>query len=64
VIPSKADEPAQPGFDRDLYRERNRVERLVNRLKRWRKIATWYEKRARYYAAFVTLACIREWLPV
>jgi transposase len=60
VIPSKADEPARPGFDRELYRERNRVERLVNRLKRWRKIATRYEKRALYYVAFVTLACIRE----
>jgi transposase len=63
VIPSKADEPAQPRFDRELYRERNRVERLVNRLKRWRKVATRYEKRALYYGAFVTLAMVREWLP-
>jgi transposase len=64
VIPSKTDERAQPGFDKQLYRERNQIERLVNRLKRWRKIATRYEKRALYFAAFLTLAFIREWLHV
>jgi transposase len=62
LIRSKADKPARPHFDRELYRERNRVERLVNRLRRRRKIAISYEKRACYFAAFVTLACIREWL--
>ncbi len=29
-----------------LYRERNRVERLINRLKQFRRVATRYEKRA------------------
>lgn len=44
------------------YRERNWVERLVNRLKRWRRIATRYEKRAENYRAIVLLGCIILWL--
>jgi hypothetical protein len=32
-----------------LYRERNRVERLINQLKQFRRLATRYEKRADNY---------------
>ncbi len=49
-------------FDRGLYRERNRVERLVGRLKQFRRIATRYEKRAISYLALLTLAAILLWL--
>jgi transposase len=45
VIPAKADQPRRPRFDKAAYRERNRVERSVNRLKGWRRVATRYEKR-------------------
>jgi hypothetical protein len=31
VIPYRADQPARSSFDRCTYRERNRIERLVNR---------------------------------
>ena len=62
VIPSKSDEPRQPRFPRDLYRARNAVERLVGRLKHWRRIATRYDKRASSYAAYVTLVMIRMWV--
>ena len=41
---------------------RNRIERLVNRLKQYRRIATRYEKSVASYAAFVTLAALRIWL--
>ena len=44
------------------YRERNRIERLVNRLKQYRRIATRYDKTAASYAAFVALAALRMWL--
>ena len=40
VIPTKADEVPDPTFDRVAYRERKVVERLINRLKQWRRIAT------------------------
>ena len=49
-------------FDRAAYRERNRVERLVGRLKPCRRVATRYEKRAVHFLAMVTLAAILLWL--
>jgi transposase len=62
VIPSKANEVPDLGFDREAYRERNVVERLINRLKQWRRIATRYEKRSANYRAMLTLAAILLWL--
>ena len=62
VIPTKADQDPEPAFDRDAYRERNVVERLINRLKQWRRIATRYEKRAANYLAMLQLAAIVLWL--
>lgn len=35
-----------PAFDREVYKQRNTVERCINRLKQWRGIATRYEKTA------------------
>jgi transposase len=49
-------------FDQAAYRRRNVVERLVNRLKQFRRIATRYEKRAVNYLAMLTLAAIMLWL--
>ncbi len=62
VIPTRSDQRPSPRFDRAAYRQRNRVERLINRLKQWRRIATRYEKRARSYLAMLTLAAILLWL--
>ena len=49
-------------FDKDAYRKRNAVERLINRLKQFRRIATRYEKRAVNYLAMLTIAAITLWL--
>ena len=62
VIPTKKGERRDPGFDREAYRLRNRVERLINRLKQNRRIATRYEKRGINYAAMLTIGMIRLWL--
>jgi transposase len=62
VIPTKADQAPLPTFDRDAYRERNVIERLIHRLKQFRRVATRYEKRAATYQAMVTVACILLWL--
>ncbi|MEV4188940.1 IS5 family transposase [Streptosporangium canum] len=40
-----------PSFDREAYKQRNTVERCINRLKQWRGIATRYEKNATIYLA-------------
>jgi transposase len=62
VIPTRADQHHQPGFDRQAYRQRNRVERSVGRLKQFRRIATRYEKLVVNYLAWVTLAATLTWL--
>lgn len=62
VIPRRSNEPPDPFFNREAYRERNRVERLINRLKQHRRIATRYEKLALVYMAMLTLAAILLWL--
>jgi len=62
VIPTKSNEPRQPDFDRVAYRRRNLIERLINRLKQARRIATRYEKRAANYLAMIQIAMILLWL--
>src|SRR5215472_13332283 len=46
VIPHTRNEHRHGRFDRAASWERNRVERLINRLKQFRRVATRYEKRA------------------
>jgi transposase len=58
VIPRKRNERRRGPFDRARYRERNRVERLINRCKQFRRIATRYEKRAKHYLAMWQIAAI------
>src|SRR5512135_1552533 len=62
VIPSKTGQPRNPFFDRQAYRLRNRVERLINRLKQFRRIATRYEKRAVNDLAMIVIGAILLWL--
>ena len=63
VIPRLRTEPKRGvRFDRAAYRHRNKVERLINRLKQHRALATRYEKLAAHYAALLTIACILQWL--
>jgi transposase len=62
TIPRKQNERRRGPFDRQRYRDRNRVERLINHLKQFRRVATRYEKRAVNYKAMLTLAAIMLWL--
>ncbi|MEU9289473.1 IS5 family transposase [Streptomyces sp. NPDC048275] len=50
-----------PAFDRDAYKQRNTVERCINRLKQWRGIATRYDKTATTYLAGLHIAGIFLW---
>jgi transposase len=43
VIPTKSNERPQRHFNRELYRQRTRVERYINRLKQFPRVATRYE---------------------
>ena len=62
TIPRQPGEPRPGPFDRRLYRQRNKVERWINRLKPFRRMATRDEKRAANYQAMRCLAAIILWL--
>lgn len=62
VIPSKANRVEPREYDKVLYKERNKVERCVNKLKQYRRVATRYEKTARNFLGMVLFAAITIWL--
>ena len=62
VIPPKSNRKIQREYDKYLYKERNLVERLFNRLKNFRKFATRYEKIQTNFEAMIYLACSFLWL--
>ncbi len=45
-----------PALHRETYKQRNTVERCINRLKQWRGIGTRYEKTATIHLAGLHLA--------
>jgi transposase len=63
VIPRRRTESRRGvRFDRAAYRQRNVVERTINRLKQFRAIATRYEKLPETYHALLVIAAILLWL--
>jgi transposase len=54
-IPSKANRLEPIEHDADAYKERNKVERLVGKLKQFRRVATRYEKLGETFLAIVHL---------
>ncbi|MEU7315319.1 IS5 family transposase [Streptomyces sp. NPDC007083] len=50
-----------PAFNRETSKQRNTVERCINRLKQWRGSATRYEKTATIYLAGLHIAGIFLW---
>ena len=63
VVPPLAHRKQPWSYDRDLYRRRNLVERFFRRLKRFRRIATRYDKLDVVFLAFIHLAVIYDMLP-
>ena len=62
VIPPNPTRRVQRRYDKKLYRLRYRVECFFHYLKRFRRVATRYEKTARNYLAFALLAAATTWL--
>lgn len=73
VIPEKRDQAANRkrkgrrggrpvSHDTDLHKERNTVERLINKLKAWRGIATRFDKTPESYLAGLPLRASMIWM--
>jgi transposase len=58
TIARRSNEQRRGSFNKLHYRKRNIIERLINRLKQFRRIATRYEKRASNFSAMITIASI------
>ena len=54
--------PYAAGFDKQMYKRRNVVERLIGKLKEYRRIATRYDKLADSFKCFIMIGFMRIWL--
>lgn len=62
LIPSRSNSLNPRTYDPAIYRERNQIERLFNRLKNCRRVASRYEKTARNFLAMLQIAGTMLWL--
>ena len=62
VIPPRRNRIAPGQWDKDRYQARHLIENLFARLKQFRRLATRYDKLARNFAAFVSIASLMVWL--
>jgi transposase len=51
-----------PAFDPDVYKQRNTVERTINKLREVRAVGTRYDKREYVFRGTVDVASIRIWV--
>ena len=58
VVPPKRNRKNPWDYDKQLYKQRNQVERLFRRLKRFRRIFTRYDKLDVIFLAFVYFALV------
>ena len=62
VIPPRRNRKVLREYDQESYKERNLVERLFQKLKQFRRIATRYEKLKRNYQSMLYLVSSMIWL--
>jgi transposase len=51
-----------PKLDKEIYRDRNTIERAINLLRGYRAVATRYDKREFVYKGTIDIASIKIWL--
>lgn len=62
VIPPRSNRKTPRDYDKDIYKERNLVERLYQQLKEYRRVATRYERLAVNFMTMLNLVIILIWL--
>ncbi len=62
VIPNRPNRTEPAPFDEEQYEDRNKIERFFNRMKRYRRLATRYEKTVISFLAFWHIAAALDWL--
>ena len=60
VVPTKSNRKNPWDYDKQLYKQRNQVERLFRRIKRFRRIFTRYDKLDVIFLAFIYFALIMD----
>ena len=61
VIPPRKNRKVQYQYDRTLYKQRNIIERMFNRLKDFRRIAMRFDRNAKTFLAAIALAVTIIW---
>ena len=62
MIPPKSNRRQPWTYDKEVYKQRNEVERLFRRLKGYRRVFTRYDKLDHMFLGFITLAVITNTL--
>ena len=58
VVPPKKNRLEPWAYDKELYKQRNEIERFFLRLKRFRRIFVWYDKLDILFVGFILFAMI------
>ena len=55
-IPGRSNRKIPIGYDRELYRQRHKIENMFGRLKDWRRIHTCYDRCAHTFMSAICIA--------
>ena len=61
VIPARSNRKVQIEHDRQIYRQRNVVERMSCRFKDWRRVATRFDRNIKTFMATIAIAAFVTW---
>jgi transposase len=62
VIPNRPNRTQPAVFDQEQYEDRNKIERFFNRMKRYRRLTTRYDKTICSFLAFWHIAAALDWI--
>ena len=60
-IPPKKNRKQAIAYDKDLYKQRHKIENMFGRLKDWRRISTRYDRCAHTFFSAICIAAIVIW---